>query len=300
MALIDTSLLGDGISTLTKAFSYGHNPSVIMWSNGPVAQKEDEGLFGKAFGGIAKAMESLVTTDAPESFNSFKFDAMVSEEHDAQATVTKFPVSSGFLVSDHVIKQNRVLKLTAVASNMQNSAMWTASIQGLSVATGAIFNNPIIPILGSAAGAVASAFETSNRIQSTYELFNNFRVSGTKLYISTIVGPYLNCVVTGIRTKTDKMTSAILAVEITVEELQVIGEDTLAIEARKAMKSMTDYSEFAKIAQSAGIGALGGAGISLPGLGAVGATAVSQLGTLKDKLAKLDSPLSSVKGRLFK
>lgn len=300
MALIDTSLLGDGISTLTKAFSYGHNPSVIMWSNGPVAQKEDEGLFGKAFGGIAKAMESLVTTDAPESFNSFKFDAMVSEEHDAQATVTKFPVSSGFLVSDHVIKQNRVLKLTAVASNMQNSAMWTASIQGLSVATGAIFNNPIIPILGSAAGAVASAFETSNRIQSTYELFNGFRANGTKLYISTIVGPYLNCVVTGIRTKTDKMTSAILAVEITVEELQVIGEDTLAIEARKAMQSMTDYSEFAKIAQSAGIGALGGAGISLPGLGAVGATAVSQLGTLKDKLAKLDSPLSSVKGRLFK
>lgn len=300
MALIDTSLLGDGISTLTKAFSYGHNPSVIMWSNGPVAQKEDEGLFGKAFGGIAKAMESLVTTDAPESFNSFKFDAMVSEEHDAQATVTKFPVSSGFLVSDHVIKQNRVLKLTAVASNMQNSAMWTASVQGLSVATGAIFNNPIIPILGSAAGAVASAFETSNRIQSTYELFNNFRVSGTKLYISTIVGPYLNCVVTGIRTKTDKMTSAILAVEITVEELQVIGEDTLAIEARKAMQSMTDYSEFAKIAQSAGIGALGGAGISLPGLGAVGASAVSQLGTLKDKLAKLESPLSSVKGRLLK
>ena len=300
MALIDTSLLGDGISTLTKAFSYGHNPSVIMWSNGPVAQKEDEGLFGKAFGGIAKAMESLVTTDAPESFNSFKFDAMVSEEHDAQSTVTKFPVSSGFLASDHIIKHNRVLKLTAVASNMQNSAMWTASVQGLSVATGAIFNNPIIPILGSAAGAVASAFETSNRIQSTYELFNGFRASGTKLYISTIVGPYLNCVVTGIRTKTDKMTSAILAVEITVEELQVIGEDTLAIEARKAMQSMTDYSEFAKIAQSAGIGALGGAGISLPGLGAVGATAVSQLGTLKDKLAKLDSPLSSVKGRLLK
>ena len=300
MALIDTSLLGDGISTLTKAFSYGHNPSVIMWSNGPVAQKEDEGLFGKAFGGIAKAMESLVTTDAPESFNSFKFDAMVSEEHDAQSTVTKFPVSSGFLVSDHIIKHNRVLKLTAVASNMQNSAMWTASVQGLSVATGAIFNNPITPILGSAAGAVASAFETSNRIQSTYELFNGFRANGTKLYISTIVGPYLNCVVTGIRTKTDKMTSAILAVEITVEELQVIGEDALAIEARKAMQSMTDYSEFAKIAQSAGIGALGGAGISLPGLGAVGATAVSQLGTLKDKLAKLESPLSSVKGRLFK
>ncbi|WMM91812.1 hypothetical protein [Escherichia phage Ecp_YSF] len=300
MALIDTSLIGDGLSSLSKAFSYGHNPSVIMWSNGPSVQKEDEGLFGKAFGGIAKTMEPLVTSSAPESFNSFKFDAIVSEEHDAQSVVTKFPVSSGFMVSDHIIKQNRILKLTAVATNMQNAAMWTASVQGLSVATGAIFNNPIIPIIGAAAGAVASAFETSNRIQSTYDLFNNFRSTGTKLYISTIIGPYLNCVVTGIRTKTDKMTSAILAVEITLEELQVIGEDVLAIEARKAMQSMTDYSEFGKIAQSAGIGALGGAGVTLPGLGAVGATAVSQLGTLKDKLAKLESPLSSVKGKLFK
>ena len=293
MALFDTDLLGEGIDKLTSKFHYGHHPSIVMWSNGPAPEKKEQGFFG----GTAQALESLVTSNAPESFSSFKFDAMVSEEHEAQSIVTKFPVSSGFLVSDHVINQNRVLKLTAVAVNMQNSAIWSASIQGLSVATGAIFNNPIIPTIGGIAGGVASAFETSDRIQSTYNLFNTFRVTGKKLYISTILGPYLNCVVTSIKTKHDKNTSAILSVEILLEELQVIGQDQLADEARKAMESMYDYSEFAKMAQGLGIGVLGG--VPLPGLGSLGDSPTKQLSTLKGKLAKLASPISSVKGRLL-
>lgn len=300
MSIFDTDLIG-GISSGLKKFSYGHHPSVIMWSNGPVDQKEDEddSFLGSITGGISKALESLpLFGDAvPESFNSFKFDAMVSEDHESASTVTKFPVSSGFMVSDHVINQNRILKLTAVAANMQNSSMWSASVQGLSVATGAIFNNPVIPILGGIAGGVASAFETSDRIQSTYELFNEFRVSGKKLYISTILGPYLNCVVTSIRTKHDKTNSSILAVEILLEELQVIGEDVLASEARKAMESMSDYSEFAKMAQGLGMGVLGG--VPLPGLGSIGDLPTKQLSNLKGKLSALSSPISSVKGRLL-
>lgn len=291
--MFDTDLLGEGINKLTSKFSYGHHPSVIMWSNGPAPQKKEQGLFD----GTASALESIVSSGVPESFNSFKFDAMVSEEHESASVVTKFPVSTGFLVSDHIINQNRVLKLTAVAVNMQNAAIWSASVQGLSVATGAIFNNPIIPILGGIAGTVASAFETSDRIQSTYNLFNTFRTTGQKLYISTILGPYLNCVVTSIKTKHDKMTSAMLAVEIMLEELQVIGDDALANEARKAMESMYDYSEFAKIAQSLGIGVLGG--MPLPGLGVLGDSPTKQLSNLQDKIAKLSSPLSSVKGRLL-
>lgn len=300
MSIFDTDLIG-GISSGLKKFSYGHHPSVIMWSNGPVDQKEDEddSFLGSITGGISKALESLplIGDSVPESFNSFKFDAMVSEDHESSSTVTKFPVSSGFMVSDHVINQNRILKLTAVAANMQNSSMWSASVQGLSVATGAIFNNPVIPILGGIAGGVASAFETSDRIQSTYELFNEFRVSGKKLYISTILGPYLNCVVTSVRTKHDKTNSSILAVEILLEELQVIGEDVLASEARKAMESMSDYSEFAKMAQGLGMGVLGG--VPLPGLGSIGDLPTKQLSNLKGKLSALSSPISSVKGRLL-
>lgn len=295
MAIFDTDLIGglnpfDGMSS---KFHYGHHPSIVMWSNGPAPVPQDEDFFG----GLGKSLESLVTTGSPESFSSFKFDAMVSEEHDARAKITSFPVSSGFVVSDHTIKQNRILKLSAVAVNMQNSAMWAASVQGLSVAAGAIFDSPIIPILGGIVGGVASAFETSDRIQSTYNLFNTFRTTGQKLYISTILGPYLNCVVTGLATKHDKNTAAMLSIEITLEELQVIGTDALATEARKAMESMYDYSEFAKIATSMGIGVLGGA--PLPGLGAIGDSPSKQLNTLQGKLDKLSSPLSSVKGRIL-
>lgn len=297
MALIDTSLIGDGLSKIKKDFSYGHQPSIIMWSNGSTAaEKGDEDEQG-FFGGTAKALESLVTSGTPESFNSFKFDAMIAEEHEDTATVTKFPVSSGFLVSDHVIKQNRMLKLTAVAVNMQNSAIWSASVQGLSVVSGAIFNSPIIPIVGGIAGGVASAFETSDRMQSAYNLFNSFRVTGQKLYISTILGPYLNCVVVSVKSRQDKESSHMAALEILLEELQVIGEDTLADEAKKAMEEMYDYSEFAKMAQSIGLGVIGGA--TLPGLGIPGTSPTKQLSNLESKLSKLSSPVSSVKGRLF-
>ncbi len=294
MSMIDTDLVGDQLSKLNGKFHYGHHPSIIMWSNGPAVQSKDSPT---TFGSIGQALESVLSSETPESFSSFKFDAMVSESHDAESVVTKFPVSSGFLVSDHTITQNRILKLEAVAVNMQNSALWSASLRGLSVITGAIFNNPIIPLVGGLGGVVASAFETQDRIQSTWNLFNNFRANGTKLYISTIMGPYLNCVVTKISAKHDRMTSAILAVEITLEELQVIGADDIGDAARKAMVSMYDYSEFAKMAQSLGVGILGG--VPLPGLGIVGDAPTKQLANLKDKLAKLSSPLSSVKGRLI-
>lgn len=241
--------------SLSSNFSYGPHPSVIMWSAGEVVTEENaEGLFG----GFSKKLESLVVSDIPEMFNSFKFDAMVSEEHTAENTITAFPVSSGFVVAEHSIVHNRILKLSAVASNMQNSAMWTASVQGLSVISGAIFNNPIMPVIGSLAGGIASAFETSDRVQFTYNLFNTFRVNGTKLYISTIAGQYLNCVVKRVSTKHDKMSQSILQLEVVLEELQSIGEDELAVQARRTMENMYDYSSFVAIASSIGISEIGG------------------------------------------
>lgn len=295
MSMIDT-ITDFGSDVVTKAkqrFSYGNHPSIIMWSAGVASEKKDsDGIFG----GAATALEDVLSSSPPERFNTFKFDAMVEEAHSAETIVTKFPVSSGFVVSDHAINQNRRLKLTAVAVNMQNSAMWMLSAQGVSVISGAIFSNPIIPIIGGLAGGVASAFETENRIQSTYDLFNNLRTTATKLYISTILGPYLNCVITRVTAKHDRFTSAMLAVEIELEELQVIKADQDTEDARKALESAYDYSEFAKIAQSLGVGVLGG--MPLPGLGAVGDAPSKQLKNLQEKIDKLSSPFTNIKGRI--
>lgn len=293
--------LTDSANALKKRFSYGPHPSVIMWAAGSAAQveEEDTSVLGKVVGAVSsarKTMEDLVTSKTPDNFNSFKFDAMVSEAHEAQTRVTKKPTSTGFVVADHIINENRILKLEAVAVNMQNSSMGIISAQGLSVVSGAIFDNPVLPVIGGLYGVVSSAFETENRIQSTYDLFNGLRTSGTKLYISTILGTYLNCVIVGIRTKHDRMTSAMLAVEITLEELQVIGSDDLADAAKAAIENSYDYSEFSKMATGLGIGVLGG--VPLPGLGSI-SRPTAQLSVLKDKVSKLSQPISSVKGRLL-
>lgn len=297
----DMGLLSGATSTLKK-FSYGPHPSIIMWAAGTAkaVQEKDTSILGEignAIGNARQALEDVISSTPDKSqFNSFKFDAMVSEGHEAQSIVTKRPASSGFVVSDHIINENRILKLEAVAVNMQNSSAWIASVQGAAVLSGAIFNNPILPAIGGVYGLVTSAFETENRVESTYVLFNSLRTSGTKLYISTILGPYLNCVITGIRTKHDKNTAAMLGLEITLEELQIIGKDELADAAKKAIESSYDYSEFAKMVTALGIGVLGG--VPLPGLGSL-SKPTEQLKVLKGKVAKLASPVSAVKGRIL-
>ena len=296
-----SGFITDAAATAKKRFSYGPHPSVIMWAAGSAAQVKEEptSTLGKVVGAVSSArtsLENLVASPAPDNFNQFKFDAMVSEGHLAQTRVTRRPTSTGFVVADHIINENRILKLEAVAVNMQNSSLGIVSAQGLSVISGAIFDNPILPAIGGLYGVVSSAFETENRIQSTYNLFNELRTSGTKLYISTILGTYLNCQIVEIRTKHDRMTSAMLAVEITLEELQVIGSDALADAAKAAIQSSYDYSEFSKMATSLGIGVLGG--VPLPGLGSI-SRPTAQLATLKDKVSKLAQPISSVKGRLL-
>jgi len=298
------SSIGSAASSLKKSFSYGPHPSVIMWkaadtAKTPEKDTSEESTLSKIGGlieGARDKVESIFSSASADTsmFNTFKFDAVVSEGHLAESVVTKLPASSGFLVADHIINQNRILKLDVVAANMQNSSAWSISVQGLSVATGAIFNNPLISMAGGLYGAVSSAFETEDRVQSTYALFNSLRTSGTKLYISTILGTYLNCAIIGIRVKQDRNTASILGMELTLEELQVVGSDELVGAATAAIESSYDYSEFAKMAQSLGMGMLGG--VSLPGLGSGSPTA--QLATLKSKLGNLPNPVSSIKGLL--
>ena len=43
------------------------------------------------------------------------FDSIVSEAHEVSNKVTEFPVDTGFVVSDHVIRKNRVLTMDIVS-----------------------------------------------------------------------------------------------------------------------------------------------------------------------------------------
>ncbi|MBI0275404.1 hypothetical protein I6H07_06090 [Hafnia alvei] len=235
-------------------FNYGPKPAIIMWqaSTDSTPDADDFTVGDAPITSLTDPAEQKTNTQ----FYAYKFDATVSEKHHASATVTKFPVSNGFIVSDHLIKNNRVLTLKVVATNMVNDETWLMSVDGMAVISGAIFASPIGSLVGSAAALVQTSFETADRIASAYQKFLGFMSNGTKLYINTILGTYTNCIVTDIQTEQDKDTSSIFAALITLEELQVSdpSNDAAAMAAVQDMQEMTDYSKFVKIAESVGLG----------------------------------------------
>lgn len=49
------------------------------------------------------------------------FDGVVKESHSGAVTITSYPVDSGFMVSDHAIRQNRMIELDTITSNISMS-----------------------------------------------------------------------------------------------------------------------------------------------------------------------------------
>lgn len=54
-----------------------------------------------------------------EDFSEIRFHSVISEEHAVSNEITKFPVQSGFDVSNHSIKKNRIVVLAAMVTNTQ-------------------------------------------------------------------------------------------------------------------------------------------------------------------------------------
>lgn len=52
------------------------------------------------------------------SGGNIKFHAIVEEDHEASSIVTSYPIQTGFNVSDHAIKKNRIVKLKGMFTNL--------------------------------------------------------------------------------------------------------------------------------------------------------------------------------------
>jgi len=50
---------------------------------------------------------------------TIRFHSVISEEHEVTSELTKFPVQEGFNISNHVIKKNRVVKISGIVTNTQ-------------------------------------------------------------------------------------------------------------------------------------------------------------------------------------
>ena len=69
---------------------------------------------------MAKITPAAITyTPVGQAQTVLRFHAVVSEAHQAVSEVTKFPVQSGYEISNNVIRKNRILTIEGIITNLQ-------------------------------------------------------------------------------------------------------------------------------------------------------------------------------------
>lgn len=66
---------------------------------------------------MAKPNKAQITYLVGEATSTLRFHAVMAEEHEASSRVTKFPIQSGFEVSNHAITENRKISIRGIVSN---------------------------------------------------------------------------------------------------------------------------------------------------------------------------------------
>lgn len=123
------------------------------------------------------------------------FDSIISEGHEVENKVTEFPIDSGFVVSDHVIRKNRVLVMEVVSVRHAFE--------------------------GRQRDGITSG--KANKIKEDFDLLTEMVQKGLRCNVVTILGAYTNCVVTKFKTQQDVSTSTILKASIVLREMNVVG-----------------------------------------------------------------------------
>jgi hypothetical protein len=68
---------------------------------------------------MARPNKAQITYEVDGVESVLRFHSVIAEEHTATASITKFPVQSGFNISNHSIKMNRVVSITGIVTNSQ-------------------------------------------------------------------------------------------------------------------------------------------------------------------------------------
>lgn len=66
---------------------------------------------------LEKAQIKYMVGEGDGVESTLRFHSVISEEHEVTTEITKFPVQSGFNISNHAIKKNRKISITGVITN---------------------------------------------------------------------------------------------------------------------------------------------------------------------------------------
>ena len=203
------------------------------------------------------------------SYDYLALDCVISESHAFSNEVTAYPISSGFLISEHTIKKNKMFSLTGMITNVNMFDGDFLSITNVGKVAGAMVSRVIGPVLGSLLGSAAHAMDSSgitkNPIEEKFKQLQALVTNGTIVHVATILGTYEGCVLREVRINQDSTTSSVLPVSLTFEQLRVIQPDgrigfNVPDDQKQAMKqnTPTDTETMFKVLEQSGVGVIAG------------------------------------------
>lgn len=134
------------------------------------------------------------------------FDGVVKESHSGAVVITSYPVDSGFMVSDHAIRQNRMIELDTITSNFSMSVAtsrktFDETFNELMVAIGAAQQQNGAPVYevgqvfdpDQEAAATAPAYADATKFgRAKYDNESvDITVPYTSITLGTITNPFL-------------------------------------------------------------------------------------------------------------
>lgn len=203
------------------------------------------------------------------SYDYLALDCVISESHAFSNEVTAYPISSGFLISEHTIKKNKMFSLTGMITNVNMFDGDFLSITNVGKVAGAMVSRVIGPVLGSLLGSAAHAMDpsgiTKSPIEEKFKQLQDLVTNGTIVHVATILGTYEGCVLREVRINQDNTTSSVLPVSLTFEQLRVIQPDgrigfNVPDDQKQAMlqTTPTDAETMVKVLKQSGVGIIAG------------------------------------------
>lgn len=166
--------------------------------------------------------------DTQVSYNSLALDCVMREGHIFRNEVTQYPVSSGFLISEHVIKKDPVFHINGMITNVSMPGELTL-ISTIGKVAGAMVNRVVGPVLGSLIGSAAHAIDnagiTGDPIKEAFIQLKALVRDGTIVHVATILGTYEGCILREVRINQDVRTATVLPVILTFEQKRIIQPD---------------------------------------------------------------------------
>lgn len=167
--------------------------------------------------------ECLLIWQSGDTWKYLSFDAVSTEVEKGASVVTKYPVDSGFLVSDHTIRQNKVIQLDAVITTSTHSASRHAGVLNTQSTFEAIVSMAGLSAdMFTSAPFGGSATAGRSKILEAFEELRMLNQQGLRVHLATAKGIHPDCVLVNYVEKTTKKTLSSLALALVFEQLVVI------------------------------------------------------------------------------